>query len=133
MGRVQILSGFLKENDRVNEFPMCFEKRLFPHRTRCDGHQLYLLLYVLSLQVVRALEKALNFSVQFTRPSDGEMWGWEQENGSWTGLMGDLQRRKADIGVADLYIMEQYFTIIDMSVGTGLQGYVVAVYPYFAS
>lgn len=62
--------------------------------------------------------KALNFSVEFRQPSDGEMWGWEQENGSWTGLMGDLQRRKADLGVADLYIMEQYFTIIDMSVST---------------
>ncbi|MPC59535.1 hypothetical protein E2C01_053558 [Portunus trituberculatus] len=47
------------------------------------------------------------------------MWGWEQDNGSWTGLMGDLQRREADLGVADLYIMEHYFTIIDMSVGGG--------------
>ncbi|XP_050717496.1 ionotropic receptor 21a-like [Eriocheir sinensis] len=74
------------------------------------------MLYGVDIEVVRALEKALNFSVEFHRPSDGEMWGWEQENGSWTGLMGDLQRRKADLGVADLYIMEQYFTIIDMSV-----------------
>ncbi|KAK8384273.1 hypothetical protein O3P69_009203 [Scylla paramamosain] len=72
-----------------------------------------------ALKVVRALTEALNFTVDFRRPSDGEMWGWEQDNGSWTGLMGDLQRRKADIGVADLYIMEHYFTIIDMSVGGG--------------
>lgn len=68
------------------------------------------------LQVVRSLSSALNFTVSFTRPSDGEMWGWEQGNGTWTGLMGDLQHRRADIGVADLYIMEPYFAIIDMSV-----------------
>lgn len=66
--------------------------------------------------MVRALSEALNFSVGFSRPTDGEMWGWEQDNGSWTGLMGDLQHLKADIGVADLYIMEHYFAIIDMSV-----------------
>ena len=68
---------------------------------------------------MRALTEALNFTVEFHRPSDGEMWGWEQDNGSWTGLMGDLQRREADLGVADLYIMEHYFAIIDMSVGDG--------------
>ncbi|KAK3881311.1 hypothetical protein Pcinc_014244 [Petrolisthes cinctipes] len=67
-------------------------------------------------QVVRALSQALNFTLSFTRPSDGEMWGWEQDNGTWTGLMGDLQSRRGDIGVADLYIMHQYFSIIDMSV-----------------
>ncbi|XP_063850046.1 glutamate receptor ionotropic, kainate 4-like [Scylla paramamosain] len=76
-------------------------------------------MYGVDIEVVRALTEALNFTVDFRRPSDGEMWGWEQDNGSWTGLMGDLQRRKADIGVADLYIMEHYFTIIDMSVGGG--------------
>lgn len=79
----------------------------------------------LSQQVVRALGEELNFSMEFRRPSDGEMWGWEQENGSWTGLMGDLQQRKADLGVADLYIMEQYFTIIDMSVSSSLSGYTI--------
>lgn len=70
---------------------------------------------------MRSLSKALNFTVSFVRPSDGEMWGWEQGNGTWTGLMGDLQHRRADIGVADLYIMEPYFAIIDMSVAYDIE------------
>ncbi|KAK7075130.1 hypothetical protein SK128_022992, partial [Halocaridina rubra] len=72
--------------------------------------------YGVDIEVLKALSKALNFSLSYSRPSDNEMWGWDQGNGSWTGLMGDLQYRKADIGVADLYIMENYFTIIDMSI-----------------
>lgn len=38
------------------------------------------------------------------------------DNGTWTGLMGDLQNRKVDIGVADLFVMEPYFTACDLSV-----------------
>ncbi|XP_047480561.1 glutamate receptor ionotropic, delta-2-like [Penaeus chinensis] len=78
-------------------------------------------LYGVDIEVVRSLSKALNFTVSFVRPSDGEMWGWEQGNGTWTGLMGDLQHRKADIGVADLYIMEPYFAIIDMSLAYDIE------------
>lgn len=70
---------------------------------------------------MRSLSRALNFTVSFVQPSDGEMWGWEQGNGTWTGLMGDLQHRRADIGVADLYIMEPYFAIIDMSVAYDIE------------
>ncbi|XP_071548889.1 ionotropic receptor 21a-like [Panulirus ornatus] len=89
-----------------------FPPRIFMEEQPDGGH----LLYGVDIEVVRALSEALNFSVGFSRPTDGEMWGWEQDNGSWTGLMGDLQNRKADIGVADLYIMEHYFAIIDMSI-----------------
>ncbi|XP_042207484.1 glutamate receptor ionotropic, delta-2-like [Homarus americanus] len=88
-----------------------FPPRIFMEEQEDGEH----LLYGVDIEVVRALSEAVNFSVSFSRPSDGEMWGWEQDNGSWTGLMGDLQYRQADIGVADLYIMEQYFAIIDMS------------------
>ncbi|XP_064114127.1 ionotropic receptor 21a-like [Macrobrachium nipponense] len=78
-------------------------------------------LYGVDIDVVQALSEALNFSLVYSRPSDNEMWGWEKDDGNWTGLMGDLQHRRADIGVADLYIMEPYFAIIDMSIAYDIE------------
>ena len=70
---------------------------------------------------MRILAETLNFNIEFQRPSDGGMWGWQLDNGSWTGLMGDLLHRKADIAVADLYIMETYYKLIGMSVAYDIE------------
>ncbi|XP_076063507.1 ionotropic receptor 21a-like [Oratosquilla oratoria] len=68
------------------------------------------------IEEIRAISEALNFTLEFTLPTDGGMWGSALENGTWTGLMGDLQYRRADIGLGDLFIMEPYFAIIEMSI-----------------
>ena len=39
----------------------------------------------------------MNFTYTIVKPHDGK-WGSPYGNGSWTGVVGDLQRRKADIG-----------------------------------
>nr|XP_045600082.1 probable glutamate receptor [Procambarus clarkii] len=44
------------------------------------------------------LASALNFSFTYARPPDGS-WGFKHEDGSWTGMVGMVERREADIGV----------------------------------
>ncbi|XP_050580162.1 uncharacterized protein LOC126917392 isoform X2 [Bombus affinis] len=40
-------------------------------------------------------------------------WGYQQENGSWTGLTGMLQRREIDIGGTGTYLIQQRIGVID--------------------
>ena len=40
-------------------------------------------------------------------------WGYRQENGSWTGLTGMLQRREIDIGGTGTYLIQQRIGVID--------------------
>ncbi|XP_054715546.1 glutamate receptor-like [Uloborus diversus] len=50
----------------------------------------------------------------FVYPLDGE-WGRRHENGSWTGLIGLLQRKEADIAVSYVGITEMRATVVDFS------------------
>ncbi len=43
------------------------------------------------------VQDVLNFKYNLTTPPDGE-WGADSGNGSWTGMVGMLQRRDIDIG-----------------------------------
>lgn len=43
----------------------------------------------------------------------GEFWGNVLEDGSWTGLVGILKRREADIGVANMFISSFRKVVID--------------------
>ncbi|XP_046379514.1 glutamate receptor ionotropic, kainate 2-like [Haliotis rufescens] len=42
------------------------------------------------------LSRRFNFSYQYVEPQDGQ-WGEKMDNGSWTGIVGALQREEADI------------------------------------
>lgn len=64
---------------------------------------------------MKIISQKLNIALSYQSTSDGNMWGWELKNGTWTGLMGDLQRRKADIGVANVFSMQTYFSAVDVS------------------
>ena len=43
------------------------------------------------------LQASLNFSYVITKPADGT-WGNPTENGSWTGIIGHLQKGETDVG-----------------------------------
>ena len=55
----------------------------------------------MEFDVLRLFEKRLNFSLRATVPED-EAWGAEDENGTWTGIIGMVQRSEADIGASGL-------------------------------
>ncbi|KAK4326081.1 hypothetical protein Pmani_003378 [Petrolisthes manimaculis] len=58
----------------------------------------------LDIQVVRALAKLFNFTLQFIEAPPGERWGRQLENGTWNGMVGLLGRGEGDIGLGVLYI-----------------------------
>ena len=51
-----------------------------------------------------SIAKNLNFEMDIKPPPNGELWG-EFKNGSFTGLVGQLQKENSDIGWADLYMV----------------------------
>ena len=44
-----------------------------------------------------SLQEILNFTYEVRRPPDGQ-WGAIQADGSWTGMVNELQYQRADIG-----------------------------------
>ena len=68
----------------------------------------------LEVKIFKTIAEKLNLkSYSIKRPSDGGLWGEEISPGRFTGLMGDLQRDKADIGWAQLFIIPNRAKIID--------------------
>ncbi|ROT69878.1 hypothetical protein C7M84_011894 [Penaeus vannamei] len=70
----------------------------------------------IDIRLLHILSEALNFDLQIVNPSDGDKWGSPLENGSWTGLTGDLTQRRAHMGVANLFIHIHYLEVVDMTV-----------------
>ncbi|KAG8178195.1 hypothetical protein JTE90_025960 [Oedothorax gibbosus] len=74
---------------------------------------------VASLQIIetRFLEliaQQMGFSYELMLPVDGQ-FGLRQPNGSWTGIIGMIQRDEADLSVAHLAITKQRLQAIDFS------------------
>ncbi|CAC5375407.1 GRIK2 [Mytilus coruscus] len=71
-----------------------------------------------TIDLLQELAHELNFTYEMTSPADGQ-WGVATQNGSWTGLVGQLQRRDVDIVAAPLSIQTDRERVIDFT------------YPYF--
>ena len=50
----------------------------------------------------------MNFTFITVKPKDGS-FGNVQDDGSWTGIVGDLQNQKVDIGKKRIEIIDFYF------------------------
>ena len=48
-------------------------------------------------------------------PSDGQLWGNDMGNGTFSGLMGDIQNNRTDIAWADLYLFPERSQIADFT------------------
>ena len=68
----------------------------------------------LFLEPMNILAIKLNFSVNLMTPNDGK-WGVLTKNGSWTGIMGMLDRQEADIAAADLGATEARWRVLPFS------------------
>lgn len=56
--------------------------------------------------LIKDLSKALGFKYELYTPADGE-WGTRKSDGSWTGILGMLDRGEVDMSVAGISITEE--------------------------
>ena len=52
---------------------------------------------------MNTISHSLNFEMRISAPPNGEKWG-EQTNGTFNGLVGELQQESSDVGWADLFM-----------------------------
>ena len=57
---------------------------------------------------MESIASDLNYRLDVQPPPNGEKWG-ENKNGTFTGLVGQLQKDITDIGWADLWMMPARF------------------------
>ncbi len=68
----------------------------------------------LCLELLKAVAATLNFTYTLVEPEDGQ-WGAQSEGGNWTGLVGMLQTRTADLTVAPLSITNLRSQVMDFA------------------
>lgn len=62
--------------------------------------------------VVSTLAKHMNFTPIYSEPSDGRKYGWaESSNNTFTGLLGDLVKNKADMAFNGAFMKVIYVVI----------------------
>ena len=54
--------------------------------------------------LARALADVYNFTLDMREPTDGGKWGEALPNGTWIGLVGDVKERRADFGIANIFL-----------------------------
>ncbi|XP_037790593.1 glutamate receptor ionotropic, kainate 4-like [Penaeus monodon] len=64
--------------------------------------------------LLETLAEAMNFSYTLTRPPDG-YWGAPLENGSWTGMVGQIYRKEADLALGPFALTEGRAEAADMT------------------
>ncbi|KAK8390212.1 hypothetical protein O3P69_013056 [Scylla paramamosain] len=69
--------------------------------------------YGTDIGVLDTIARVMNFTVRYEEPPQGERWGREEENGTWSGMMGRLARNEVDIGLVDLYVTHVRIGILD--------------------
>ncbi|XP_071539261.1 ionotropic receptor 21a-like [Panulirus ornatus] len=71
--------------------------------------------YGIDIEVVTAIARVLNITLEFKETPKGETWGEKLENGSWFGLMGQLQRNEVEIGLANLFVSSHWLEVLDLT------------------
>ena len=62
---------------------------------------------------MNSIAAVLNFKYVISPPSDGELWGAEVQPGVFSGLVGELQNEKSDVGWALLFITPDRYKYIE--------------------
>ena len=66
--------------------------------------------------VLKTLKSDLNFTYIVKQPKDMS-YGTMLDDGTWNGIIGQLHKKKADIGCVDLSVTEQRSQVCDFTVG----------------
>ncbi|KAK3885212.1 hypothetical protein Pcinc_010556 [Petrolisthes cinctipes] len=75
----------------------------------------------IEIRLLQILAEALNFHLTIMNPSDGRKWGQPMENGTWTGMTGDLTQRRAHMAVANYFIHIHILEVVDMTVAYDME------------
>ncbi|KAL0994606.1 hypothetical protein UPYG_G00124760 [Umbra pygmaea] len=84
---------------------------LRPDHQALDGNERY---EGFCVDMLRELAQLLHFSYRLQLVTDG-LYGAMEVNGTWTGMVGELIARKADLAVAGLTITSEREKVIDFS------------------
>ena len=68
------------------------------------------------IEILETLEAVLNFTSDIHMPENA-IYGSEQEDGSWNGIVGAIHDKQADLGLSDLSVTERRSQAIDFSTG----------------
>ncbi|XP_071518329.1 ionotropic receptor 21a-like [Panulirus ornatus] len=71
--------------------------------------------YGMDIEIITAMARVLNFTVQLMATPNGETWGEKLANGSWYGLSGQLHRNEVDIGLACYYTSNYWLDAVSLS------------------
>ncbi|XP_076029745.1 ionotropic receptor 21a-like isoform X2 [Oratosquilla oratoria] len=69
----------------------------------------------LEIRLLKTLASSLNFDFEIEQPRDGEKWGRQLSNGSWSGAMGETIRGEADVSFANYFITQDRLSLMDMT------------------
>ena len=94
-----------------------------PSTTLCDNGDLC----GRDINMIRLIGEILRFRPQFVLPPDGVKWG-SDVNGTWTGLIGEVNRVNAEIGVANLFLFSPYLLQVEFSYPYGISCSTFAVF-----
>ncbi|GFN97075.1 glutamate receptor [Plakobranchus ocellatus] len=70
--------------------------------------------YGFCMDLAEELSRTMNFTIEWVEPPDGH-WGAVDANGSWNGLVGQMQREEIDLIVAPIGVTGAREAVIDFS------------------
>jgi len=68
-------------------------------------------------EILGHLQESLNFTTHWIKPKDSKWGGFNEENGQWEGIIGDLHEKKVHLGHTGLTISSDRFRAVDFSFG----------------
>ncbi|KAF2356817.1 Ionotropic glutamate receptor [Trinorchestia longiramus] len=68
----------------------------------------------IAVDIIRLVARLNRFCLEFITPPDG-MWGMEHPNGSWSGMIGQINRSEADISGTLIFMTEPRIQSVDFS------------------
>uniref|UniRef100_A0A182F4J2 Ionotropic glutamate receptor L-glutamate and glycine-binding domain-containing protein n=1 Tax=Anopheles albimanus TaxID=7167 RepID=A0A182F4J2_ANOAL len=76
--------------------------------------QLY---YGVEIELLKAIANAMHFRMAFyeTPDAETERWGEQKDNGTLTGLLGEMREGRADFALADLHHTEYHLAFMDLT------------------
>ncbi|XP_033761104.1 glutamate receptor-like [Pecten maximus] len=83
----------------------------FMDRYEVNGTRVY---FGFCQDLLDELASQLNFTYVMTEPADKE-WGFMRDNGSWTGMIGELQREEVDMMIAPASIQAGREMVMDFT------------------
>ncbi|XP_066986684.1 glutamate receptor ionotropic, delta-2-like [Macrobrachium rosenbergii] len=87
----------------------------FMHYTEGNATHRIVLKDCLDRNIMRVISRYYNFSFDLYEPADGQ-WGYQLDNGSFTGVLGVVQRYEADFSM-DISITAEREEVIDFTIG----------------